>query len=221
MDQTKYINTYIDVAIATINETTAQLLQLKTQNRLANEALSEKDNFLATLLAERDTSTTAQLEEKDRTLAIIRQEKDNAIEALKRENEALRNASVADNDANARYEQLQQEHAGLIKKVSHMDSLLNQVSSMKQEILSRNEQISQLTNALADKDTTINKFQEDIVYRDGEIVTLNSIVTEKEDAIKKLQEELEALKNSAAKVINKKAGKKPTDGKETNTLDDF
>lgn len=52
MDQTKYINAYIDVAMSTIHESTAQLLQQKTQNRVANDLLAEKDNIIATLTTE-------------------------------------------------------------------------------------------------------------------------------------------------------------------------
>lgn len=49
MDHTKYINTYIDVAMATINENTAQLLQLKTQSRIANELIAERDGQIELL----------------------------------------------------------------------------------------------------------------------------------------------------------------------------
>lgn len=43
MDQTKYVNAYIDNAMSTIHENIALILQLKTQNRLLNDVISEKD----------------------------------------------------------------------------------------------------------------------------------------------------------------------------------
>jgi chromosome segregation ATPase len=48
----KYINTYIDVAIGTIHEYLATNIQLKTQTKLANDLVAEKDKIIASLQAD-------------------------------------------------------------------------------------------------------------------------------------------------------------------------
>lgn len=166
MDHTKYINTYIDVAMSTIHENTAQLLQLKTQSRIANELVSERDS---------------------------------QIEVLKQQIEDL-STSVIDLDSiKSRNEELQQQHTGILNKLSHMDNLMKQVTDMKQEIIARNTEIDSLKSTITNKDTYI----------------------------KNLQEEIKELKfPSATKVINKKTSKKVEpiveEKKETLTiLDDF
>jgi hypothetical protein len=45
----KYINAYVDIAIGTIHEYLATNIQLKAQNKLANDLISEKDNIIASL----------------------------------------------------------------------------------------------------------------------------------------------------------------------------
>ena len=45
-DQGKFINTYIDVLIGTIHETLNSTFQLKTQLKIANDLLAEKDDLL-------------------------------------------------------------------------------------------------------------------------------------------------------------------------------
>jgi len=45
----KYINAYVDIAIGTIHEYLAANIQLKAQNKLANDLISEKDKIIASL----------------------------------------------------------------------------------------------------------------------------------------------------------------------------
>lgn len=46
MDQNRYINAYVDIVIGQLHEMLSNNLQLKTQNRLANEIIQEKDNLI-------------------------------------------------------------------------------------------------------------------------------------------------------------------------------
>jgi septal ring factor EnvC (AmiA/AmiB activator) len=45
----KYINAYVDIAIGTIHEYLAANIQLKAQNKLSNDLISEKDKIIASL----------------------------------------------------------------------------------------------------------------------------------------------------------------------------
>ncbi len=46
MDQNRYINAYVDIVIGQLHEMLSSNLQLKTQNKLANEIIQEKDNLI-------------------------------------------------------------------------------------------------------------------------------------------------------------------------------
>lgn len=47
--QSKYVNTYIDTAVGTIHEYLGLTLQLKTQIKVANDIIREKDDLIAAL----------------------------------------------------------------------------------------------------------------------------------------------------------------------------
>ena len=49
MDQNRYINAYVDIVIGQLHEMLSNNLQLKTQNKLANEIIQEKDNLIGEL----------------------------------------------------------------------------------------------------------------------------------------------------------------------------
>lgn len=51
MDQNKYINTYIDIAIGQLHEFLGTNLQLKAQVKIANDLLQEKDQIISNLQA--------------------------------------------------------------------------------------------------------------------------------------------------------------------------
>jgi DNA repair exonuclease SbcCD ATPase subunit len=48
-DQNRYINAYLDTLVGQIHEYTINSLQLKTQLKLANELISEKDQLISQL----------------------------------------------------------------------------------------------------------------------------------------------------------------------------
>lgn len=49
MDQNKYINTYIDIVVGQLHEYLNTNLQLKTQAKLANDLIQEKDQVIGSL----------------------------------------------------------------------------------------------------------------------------------------------------------------------------
>lgn len=49
MDQNKYINTYIDIVVGQLHEYLNTNLQLKTQAKLANDLIQEKDQIIGNL----------------------------------------------------------------------------------------------------------------------------------------------------------------------------
>lgn len=46
MDQTKYVNAYIDSTVGMLHENILQILQLKAQLKVINDLVNEKDNII-------------------------------------------------------------------------------------------------------------------------------------------------------------------------------
>lgn len=55
MDQNNYINTYIDIAVGQLHEYLNTSLQLKTQAKLANDLIQEKDQVIGSLKNQLDS----------------------------------------------------------------------------------------------------------------------------------------------------------------------
>ena len=51
-DQNKYINTYIDIALGTVHDYLNTLLQTKTELRIANDLVSQRDQVISALQTE-------------------------------------------------------------------------------------------------------------------------------------------------------------------------
>lgn len=51
-EQNRYVNAYIDHAVGMLHENLTQILQTKTQLRVANELVAEKDKLISSLQAE-------------------------------------------------------------------------------------------------------------------------------------------------------------------------
>jgi hypothetical protein len=58
----KYINAYVDIAVGTIHEYLATNIQLKAQNKLANDLVLEKDKIIASLQADIESINKNNLE---------------------------------------------------------------------------------------------------------------------------------------------------------------
>lgn len=119
-DPNKFINTYIDTAMATLHEYLGSSLQLKTQLKMANDLLIERDTTIAQLSSE---------VENLRNNYSVNQET----------NEQAKSELLSCQD---RLKIAEESHSAIKSKLSHMDTLLNQVTEMKREIQLRDETIS-------------------------------------------------------------------------------
>jgi predicted RNase H-like nuclease len=123
-DQNKFINTYIDNAVGIIHEQVTNILHLKTQLKLSQDSLAEKDGVIEAL-----NSKIVELEENTNKKSVEDTEYQRA----------LSNAASWEQSYNA-----------MVNKVSHMDTLLKQVGDMKKQIKDRDEEISSLKNEIND-----------------------------------------------------------------------
>ena len=199
-DPNKFINTYIDTTIATLHEYVGSSLQLKTQLKLANDLLVERDATITQLTSEKDTALEKLINEKDATVSKLTSELENInnnFSATQGNTETMKAALLSCQD---KLKIAEESHSAITSKVSHMDTLLKQLSDMKNEIKTRDTQISSLNTDLVAKDTQISSLNTDLVAKDTQISTYNekvdnltSALTDKDKVILELTQKLEKL----------------------------
>jgi predicted RNase H-like nuclease (RuvC/YqgF family) len=119
-DQNKFINTYIDNAVGLIHEQVTNIIHLKTQLKLSQDALAEKDGVIEAL-----NSKIVELEENSKKKSI------NDLEYQK----ALTNAAS-----------WEQSYNTMVNKVSHMNTLMKQIADMKNQLKDKDFEIENLKN---------------------------------------------------------------------------
>jgi len=174
-DPNKFINTYIDTTIATLHEYVGSSLQLKTQLKLANDLLIERDATITQLITEKD-ATVAQLTGEIQNIS-------NNFTTTQDDTETMKAALLSCQD---KLKIAEESHTAISSKVSHMDTLLKQLTDMKQEIKNRDDQIASLNADLVAKDTQISSNNE-------KIDNLTSVLADKDKLISELTKKLEKL----------------------------
>lgn len=191
MSDSKFINTYIDVIIGTLHEQLSSVLQLKTHQKILNDLIQEKDEVISSL-----QSQLQSLSESDETNR-------SAKDSLSAEMESLRNnAKIWEESYNA-----------MKNKVSHMDTLTNQLNQFKQDLIAKNNEIEankgQFIKDLEKKNDDINRLK-------AEIANLKSKPTTKESQKETVKPPVKEEINNKSKVV-----KQEVSTPKTKTLDDF
>lgn len=135
-DQGKFINTYIDVIIGSVHEMLNTTYQLKTQLKLTNEIISQKDEEIASL--------REHIENSQKSESVI-------SDTIKSNNEEI-------NRLRSSISSLESENVALKNKQSHLDSSIQQIIEMKNEvkkrdsiILEKEKQIDELNSKLEEE----------------------------------------------------------------------
>jgi len=183
--QQKYTNTYIDKTVGMVHEYINMVIQLRTRLQLANDLITEKDQVISTLQNERESA-----------LSEINEETEKASNLSKELISLRENAKNWETECNS-----------MRSKVSHMDSLSNQINEMKQGLISKNDELDKAIIKIRDLEKQISEFQ---MSSSG-----------KDDIIKNLTKTVESLPtvSSPKKVINSKKSK--TIVPPTEETDDF
>jgi chromosome segregation ATPase len=128
-DQNAYINAYVDNSVGMLHEYVTMILQLRTQNKIANDMVAERDVTISSLYEE--------------------------IKNIKEESKSFKNElgshSELINRSRSDAQKWEHEYNELKSKVSHMDNLTSQMNSMKKEIIAKNKEIELLKNKLDPK----------------------------------------------------------------------
>ena len=181
-DPNKFINTYIDTTIATLHEYVGSSLQLKTQLKLANDLLIEKDTTITQLTSEKDAAVSRLSSEIENI--------NNNFSATQGNTETMKAALLSCQD---KLKIAEESHSAISSKVSHMDTLLKQLTDMKTEIRTRDTQISSLNTDLVAKDTQISSLNTDLVAKDTQISSLNTDLVAKDTQISTYNEKVDNL----------------------------
>jgi len=140
-DQGKFINTYIDTIISTLHEMLNNNLQMKTQIKISGDMLTEKDEHIARLTA---------------TIDEFNQNQSNSSQTIQTNNQEI-------SDLRNQVSRIQQDLQAAQSKASHVDSLLQQVVDMKNEIKNRDVLLETKTQefekVIADKNAEIEKLK--------------------------------------------------------------
>lgn len=163
-DPNKFINTYIDTAIATLHEFVGSSLQLKTQLKIANDLLIERDDII--------TQLSSEVQNLKNNFSTNQDDSDSTKKALTLCQDKLKIA--------------EESHNAISSKVSHMDTLLKQLTDMKNEIKTRDDRISSLNDDLISKETQL-------LSCNKEIDNLNSSLIDKDKIILELTKKLQKL----------------------------
>lgn len=156
-DQNKYVNVYIETMMASLHENLANILQLKTQLRLTNDVIQEKDRII---------------QEKDKNLQSLIHELEQSKKTDGDYKQAKDNAKIWEESYNA-----------MKSKVSHMDTITNQLKEMKKLIHEKDKEIELLKQ-------TINKRKRKISTKEDvlEIVLTDNIKNTTEDSVKQIND---------------------------------
>ena len=150
-DQNKYINTYVDVTVGTVHELLNQVLQLKTEARLANDLVSERDQVISAL----------------------QNEKEQIVSNLQEEQERNRVDHEQVNQANQQARGWESEVNSLKHKADNYDVLVNQFNDLKKEFIAKRSEVEKTQKELDEAKAKIRELQK-IDRQDRKSTRLNS-----------------------------------------------
>ncbi|NDB60689.1 hypothetical protein EB001_19925, partial [bacterium] len=125
-DQNAYINAYVDNSVGMLHEYVTMVLQLRTQNKIANDMVAERDATISSLREQVSDVSSEQQEELDR----VKRELESYRSQIGNNNEQI-------NQSRADAIKWEQEYNEMKNKVSHMDTLTSQMNEMKKLIIDK------------------------------------------------------------------------------------
>lgn len=165
MDSSKYVNTYLDFAVGMIHEAINERLQLKTQMKLSNDLVAERDQVISSLKIE------------------IEELKKQSTEEIRLQNDL--------SEEKKKSKQWEDSYHALSNKVSHFDNLTNQFNDIKNQLLNKNNELNAKRNEVQTKINELQAKDNELQAKNNELESLRKF---KEEAAK-VSNELQNLKN--------------------------
>lgn len=152
----RFFNAYVDLAVGTLHQNVNTILELKTQIKLFEDLVREKDQVISNLDAaigllnqkienfeKEKGSLSKQFEETARNLTSQYDQRLSDIQSQKQRLES-------------KIDSLEREKEASLKKSGHMATFENQIKTMKREILEKNAEIESLKKSLVASSNTSN-----------------------------------------------------------------
>lgn len=125
-DQSKYVNTFIENSVGMIHEYVSLVLQLKTQAKLAEDMLADRNAIVSSL---------------EQQVNEFRTELENSRSELSR---TITHSNEQVNQSRADSSKWENEYNAMKARVEHLDTFANQVNEMKQMLIDKNKEIEDL-----------------------------------------------------------------------------
>ena len=183
-DANAYMNAYVDNAVGLIHEYIGGILQLKTQLKVCESIIEAKNVEIEKLSKFKNEETEQILLTKESELNDLQNQlTDLKNQLISHGNLGTENVELHRqcSDLQHRCNDLQNENNALAQKVSHMDSLLKQMSEMKQDIITRNNMIADLEQKLARQTETKPEVVGPVVINKNRKVSYLKSSTQKEN----------------------------------------
>lgn len=158
MDQNAYVNAYIDLVVGMLHDQLNQILQLKTQTKITETLLAQKDSTIS--------------------------EKDAAIADLSSRISAAQANDTELNNLRERLRVAEDSYHAVSNKLSHMETLQQQFNDMKRQVIDKDKELTDTKTQLANLSAEIQDLKKVIKEKDAELKEAKSVI----DAISKAKE---------------------------------
>lgn len=153
-----YMNAYVDLTMETVHSYLNDILQLKTQLKLLNGLVLDKDQVISSLQQQVDT---------------LSNERGNR-EQIEAELQKVRNESSAElNQLRENAATWEFQYNNMKGKVSHMDTLVNQHNELQKEFTIKTNELEHLSNVLADLKPKLDESNQKIENLTAELENAN------------------------------------------------
>jgi chromosome segregation ATPase len=164
-----YMNAYVDLTMETVHSYLNEILQLKTQLKLLNGLVLDKDQVISSLQQQVDTLSDERgnREQIEAELQKVRDESNGEIQKLRE------NAATWEFQFNSMKE-----------KVSHMDTLINQHNDLQKEFVIKTNELEHVSTVLAELKPKLDESNRQVENLTAELASANKKIdrlTKKEE----------------------------------------
>lgn len=189
MDSNKYVNTYLDFAVGMIHEATNDKLQLRTQIKLANDLVAERDQVISSLKTQ--------------------------IEEMQKQSQQELKVEVELSEEKKKSKRWEDSYHALNNKVAHFDNLTNQFNDIKSQFQMKSQEVQRLNVELEEVKRSFITEKSQLEQKTAD---LNNEKVQLEQKINNLNAENEKLllKISSLEAVKKQIN--TSTKKKTNTI---
>lgn len=143
-DQNKFINTYIEIILGSVQELLNTTFQLKTQLKISGDVIASKDNEIATLKSQVENFSNKESNE----LSSFKSQINNLSAENSQKDYLIREKTET-------VQRLETELNSYRTKQSHYDSAIKQIIDMKSEVKKRDTIIEEREKEISDLKTQL------------------------------------------------------------------